>query len=196
MSVHTNHFLSVLRDVTQRADIYDSIIRLVGELSALRRRGGRLFILGVGGGAANAAHAVNDLRKLCSIEAYAPTDGIAELTARANDEGWEYIFDAWLAVSRARARDAILVFSVGGGQPGVSSCVTRAVEYAVTNDLRVLGVVGRDDGAVVTRGHAVVVCGPLGQNNNLLTPVTETMQTAVLHALVSNPTLQVSATKW
>lgn len=166
---------------------------MVEELVALRARGGRLFCLGVGGGAANAAHAVNDLRKLCGIEAYAPTDGIAELTARANDEGLDTVFKAWLRTSRLSGRDALLVFSVGGGQPRASMCIYEAVQLAKQVGARVLGVVGRADGATAKMGDAVVVTGVEGP---LLTPVTETVQVAVVHALVSDPRLQMQETKW
>lgn len=192
-SEHIGSFLGVLRDMTRRVDVHEDINRLVHELVGLRERGGRLFVLGVGGGAANAAHAVNDFRKLCDIEAYAPTDGIAELTARANDDGWDSIFVMWLRGSKVRKGDALLVFSVGGGQSDVSGCIQCAVEWAAAQRIRVLGVVGRDDGAVVKYGRAVIVCGPEIEH---LTPITETMQIAVLHALVSDPRLQRTQTKW
>lgn len=168
---------------------------LVTELIALRARRGRLFVLGVGGGAANAAHAVNDFRKLCGIEAYAPTDGIAELTARTNDEGWPTVFTEWLRVSRISFRDAIMVFSVGGGHPTVSACIYEAIQLAYAVRAPVLGVVGRSDGAAAHQGNAVIVVGELSKSA-WLTPITETAQIAVLHALVSDPRLRRSPTKW
>jgi D-sedoheptulose 7-phosphate isomerase len=166
---------------------------LVAELKALRERSGRLFVLGVGGGAANAAHAVNDFRKLCEIEAYAPTDGIAELTARANDEGWETVFAAWLERSHLSRHDALLIFSVGGGTSETSACIRNAVLLAEQVGAPVLGVVGRPDGATASVGRAVVVTEARGR---LLTPVTEAAQVAVLHALASDPRLQVVGTTW
>lgn len=167
--------------------------RMVDVLVGLRDRRGRVFCLGVGGGAANAAHAACDLRKLCGIEAYAPTDGIAELTARTNDEGWSTVFSEWLRVSRLCAQDVLLVFSVGGGFPKVSQCVHLAVEAAMQAHAKIVGVVGRSTGAVAIYGDEVLVTGILGA---LLTPVTEAAQIAVLHALVSDPRLQIAPTTW
>jgi D-sedoheptulose 7-phosphate isomerase len=181
--------VGVLGDVAD-GSAYDE---MVYELAALRERGGRLFCLGVGGGAANAAHAVCDFRKLCGIEAYAPADGTAELTARTNDEGWATVFKAWLRTSRLSSKDALMVFSVGGGQADVSACIYEAVQLAKQVGARVLGVVGRAEGVVARFGDAVVVTGIAGP---LLTPVTETAQVAVLHALVSDPRLQTGKTKW
>lgn len=196
-SEHIGSFLSVLRDMTRRVDVHEDIDKMVHELVALRERCGRLFVIGVGGGAANAAHAVNDFRKLCDIEAYAPTDGVAELTARTNDDGWDSVFVMWLNGSKMREGDALLVFSVGGGQSDVSGCIQCAVEWGAMQRIRILGVVGRSDGAVVKYGHTVVTCGPLSkEEGHLITPITETMQIAVLHALVSHPDLQVKPTKW
>ena len=188
-------FYAALTEVLQSAHVRRATNEIAEELLRLRTCGGRLFCLGVGGGAANAAHAVNDFRKLCMIEAYAPTDGIAELTARANDDGWDTVFRAWLRTSRLRESDALLIFSVGGGTDRVSACIKGAVDAAAERFARVLGVVGRSDGAVMQprRGYAVVVAGIEGP---LLTPVTETLQIAVLHALVSDPRLKVGQTKW
>lgn len=190
MSEHSRHFLRALNEALEGAD--ENIDLLSRELEALRTRGGRLFVLGVGGGAANAAHAVNDFRKLCGIEAYAPTDSVAELTARANDEGWETIFTGWLRGSWLCERDALLIFSVGGGHPNVSACIHEAVLLAKERGARVFGVVGKPDGAVAQHGDVVVLLpdGPL------VTPITEAAQIIVLHALVSDPRLQVVQTKW
>mgnify|MGYP001562305945 CR=1 FL=1 len=173
---------------------HDSLVR---ELAALRERGGRLFLIGVGGGAANAAHAACDFRKLCAIESYAPTDGIAEVTARTNDEGWRTIFVEWLRTSRLGRRDAIFVFSVGGGHAEVSACIYEAVQLARQVEARVLGVVGRDDGATAKMGDAVIVVDAVrGALGAFLTPVTEAAQVAVLHALVSDPHLMCGKPKW
>lgn len=168
---------------------------LVDSLLQVRARDGRVFCLGVGGGAANAAHAVNDFRKLCGIEAYAPTDGIAELTARANDEGMDTIFSGWLKGSHICGLDALMVFSVGGGSENVSRCISAAVDTAKGAGATILGVVGRSDGAVATRGDVVVIMG-VGASPLLLTPITEAAQIAVLHALVSDQRLQLNPTKW
>lgn len=192
MISHPDKFYDVLADVLRERAVGAHTL-MVDELVALRARKGRLFCLGVGGGAANAAHAVNDFRKLCGIEAYAPTDGIAELTARTNDEGWNTVFTAWLRTSKLSGKDALMVFSVGGGHPTVSACIYEAVQLARQVEAPVLGVVGRAAGAVAQMGTAVVVTGLEGE---LLTPVTETVQVAVLHALVSDPHLKVNETKW
>lgn len=171
-----------------------TVDRMVCELVDVRERRGRVFCLGVGGGAANAAHAVCDLRKLCEVEAYAPTDSVAELTARANDEGWDTIFVEWLRRSRLGPKDAILVFSVGGGTPSISACIHGAVHFASERGAVVMGVVGSNGGAVALNGDPVVVVWP--SDDRLRTPVTEAAQAAVLHALVSDPRLQVRKTKW
>ena len=192
-----NHCRRFLEETAEIASLIktDEIDALVHELVVLRERRERLFILGLGGSAANASHAVNDFRKLCGIETYCPSDNIFELTARANDEGWDTVFRAWLGVSGLRESDALLIFSVGGGTDRVSACIKEAVDAAMDAHARVLGVVGRKDGAVMQprRGYAVVVAGIEGP---LLTPVTETLQIAVLHALVSDPRLKVGQTKW
>jgi len=188
-------FLVEAQTVAARLDS-DAIERLVSELVALRERGGRLFILGVGGSAGNASHAVNDFRKLVGIEAYAPTDNVSELTARTNDEGWETVFSGWLEVSRLRASDALLIFSVGGGDSDrkVSVNIIRAIELARGRGARVLGVVGKATGFTATHGDAVVVV-PL-VNPDRVTPLSEAFQAIVWHALVSNPKLQRRSTKW
>lgn len=162
------------------------------ELVSLRSRSGRLLIIGVGGGAANAAHAVCDFRKLCGIEAYAPTDSTAELTARANDEGLDTIFTEWLRTSRFSHQDALMVFSVGGGHAGVSQCISHAVEYAHAVGAPILGVVGRDDGTTARLGTSVITVG----GGEFITPLAETMQVAVLHALVTDPSLRINECKW
>jgi D-sedoheptulose 7-phosphate isomerase len=166
------------------------------ELAALRARGGRLFCLGVGGSAANCSHAVNDFRKLCGIESYAPSDNVSELTARTNDEGWETVFAGWLRTSRASAADAIFVLSVGGGdvERGVSVNIVNAIKEAKTRGLAVLGVVGRNGGYTREVGDAVVVVPPVEPSR--VTPHTEAFQTVVWHCLVSHPSLQQVATKW
>lgn len=169
---------------------------LASELAALRGRGGRLFVLGVGGSAANASHAVNDFRKLCGIEAYAPTDNVAELTARTNDDGWASTFSEWLRISRLEQRDLILVLSVGGGdrQRNVSPNLVLALELAAERSVPVLCIVGRDGGAAAKAARVALIIPTVAPE--LVTPLTEAFQSVVLHLLVSHPTLQQRATTW
>jgi len=170
--------------------------KLVDTLVALRARAGRLFVLGVGGSAGNASHAVNDFRKLCGIEAYAPTDNVSELTARVNDEGWETTFSAWLEVSRLSKNDMLFVFSVGGGnlEKNVSPNLVRALELAKKVGATVGGVVGRDGGYTAKVADACVVIPTV--NPEAITPHTEAFHAVVWHLLVSHPKLQQRATKW
>ena len=169
---------------------------LIASLVRLRERGGRLFLLGVGGSAANCSHAVNDFRKLCGIEAYAPTDNVSELTARTNDEGWETVFSEWLKTSRANSNDAVFVLSVGGGslERNVSLNLVAALREAKERNMTVLGIVGRTGGYTKEVGDAVVVIPTVAEAR--VTPHTEAFQAVVWHCLVSHPLLQVNATKW
>jgi D-sedoheptulose 7-phosphate isomerase len=172
------------------------IERLAQELAALRARGGRLFFLGVGGSAGNCAHAVNDFRKIAGIESYAPTDNVAELTARTNDEGWDTVFSAWLATSRLGGGDAVFVFSVGGGdlERNISPNIVRALRFAKERGARVFGVVGRDGGYTAQVGDVVVVVPTVNPDN--VTPHSEAFQAVVWHLLVSHPALKARQTKW
>ncbi len=165
-------------------------------LSRVREREGRLFILGVGGSAANASHAVNDFRKLCGFEAYAPTDNVSELTARTNDEGWETVFVEWLRTSRLRDIDGLLVFSVGGGniEKNVSLNLVRALEFARERRASIFGIVGRDGGFTGKVADVAVVVPTI--NPATVTPHAEEFQAVVWHLLVSHPLLKVGATKW
>jgi D-sedoheptulose 7-phosphate isomerase len=165
-------------------------------LARVRDGGGRLFILGVGGSAGHASHAVNDFRKICGFEAYAPTDNVSELTARVNDEGWETSFSEWLKVSRLSARDAILVFSVGGGnrEKNVSPNLVRALELAGEVGAVVFGVVGKDGGATRAAAEACVLIPTVSPDR--ITPHTEGLAAVVWHLFVSHPALKRSATKW
>ena len=169
---------------------------MVHELVEVRRTGGRLFILGVGGSAANSSHAVNDFRKLCGIETYAPTDNVSELTARTNDEGWETAFEAWLKTSRLNENDAVLVFSVGGGneEKKVSVNIIRALKWAEQKKATIMGIVGRDGGFTAQVGGSVVIVPIV--NPDRVTPHTEAFQAVIWHCLVSHPLLQVVDTKW
>jgi D-sedoheptulose 7-phosphate isomerase len=192
---HVDNFFAKVQEASAKIDkvVIDGLAK---DLADLRSRGGRLFILGVGGSAGNCGHAVNDFRKLCNIEAYAPTDNVSELTARANDEGWNTIFSAWLKVSRLAADDALLVFSVGGGNElrQVSVNLIEAIKVAKEQSARVFAVVGRSDGYAAQHGDRVVVI-PM-TDETLTTPISEAFQAVVWHCLVSHPDLQVKATKW
>jgi D-sedoheptulose 7-phosphate isomerase len=170
--------------------------RLATLLVDLRNRGGRLFVLGVGGSAANASHAVNDLRKLCGIESYTPTDNVAELTARVNDDGWETSFAEWLRVSRLGSRDMLLVLSVGGGdlERGISPNLVRALQLAKQVGASVAGVVGRDGGYTAQVADVCVLVPTV--NPETVTPHTEAFQAVIAHLLVSHPSLQTTRAKW
>jgi D-sedoheptulose 7-phosphate isomerase len=173
-----------------------SIEALADGLAGVRAGGGRLFILGVGGSAGHAGHAVNDFRKICGIESYAPTDNVSELTARVNDEGWETCFSEWLRVSRLCAADAILVFSVGGGnrEKNVSVNLVRSVDAAREVGAKIFGIVGRDGGYTRQMADACVVIPTVAAER--ITPHTEGFCAVVWHLLVSHPKLQRSTTKW
>jgi D-sedoheptulose 7-phosphate isomerase len=192
---HAAKFLEEVCETARRIEP-EAIEALCDELAGLRERQGRLFILGVGGSAGNCSHAVNDFRKLCGIEAYAPTDNVSELTARTNDEGWHTVFAEWLKVSRAGPNDAILVFSVGGGnlEKNVSANLVAAVQEAKARGTRILGIVGRDGGYTKASGDVVVVIPTVEQSR--VTPHAEAFQAVVWHCLVSHPKLQSRATKW
>jgi len=192
------HAADFFREVASIADAIDksAIEKLASALSDLRDRQGRLFLLGVGGSAANCAHAVNDFRKLCGIEAYAPTDNVSELTARTNDEGWATVFTGWLKVSRLNKNDALLIFSVGGGnaEKNVSPNLIGAVDAAKECGATVLGIVGRDGGYTKQKGDVVVVVPTVHADR--VTPHSEAFQAVVWHCLVSHPALQQMSTKW
>jgi D-sedoheptulose 7-phosphate isomerase len=175
---------------------FASIETLATELDRLRARDGRLFLIGVGGSAGNCSHAVNDFRKLCGIEAYSPVDNVSELTARTNDEGWDTVFAAWLETSRLNAKDAILVYSVGGGdaERNISPNIVKAVDLAKARSAKVFGIVGRDSGYTARHGDVVVVIPQI--NPGWVTPLSEAFQAVVWHCLVSHPTLQRRQTKW
>ena len=173
-----------------------AIEKVVDELAAVRERGGRLFILGVGGSAANASHAVNDFRKICGFECYAPTDNVSELTARTNDEGWATVFSEWLKGSRLQAKDALLIVSVGGGnlEKNVSPNLVSAIQLAQQTGASVLGIVGRDGGHTAKSANACVLIPTV--NPEHVTPHSEAFQAVVWHLFVSHPKLKVNRTKW
>ncbi len=192
---HTQIYLEQVRQIAANLDT-QLIEKMAEELVSLRQRGGRLFLIGVGGSAANCSHAVNDFRKLAGIEAYSPCDNVAELTARTNDEGWPTVFEAWLRTSRAGSRDAILVFSVGGGDAtrNVSPNIVRALDYARENGVKILGIVGRDGGYTKKVGDVVVVVPTIEAGS--VTPHAEAFQAVIWHCLVSHPRVMLQANKW
>lgn len=193
-STHTQTFLAETARIARELP-HDAIDAIADGLAALRERCGRLFIIGVGGGAGHASHAVNDFRKLCHIECYAPTDNVSELTARTNDEGWDTSFSAWLRISRFCDADALLVFSVGGGsrEQNISMNIVNAVELAADVGADVFGVVGRGEGTTAKLATAVVVVPAPAER---LTPHVEAFQAVVWHLLVSHPALAAQAGKW
>jgi D-sedoheptulose 7-phosphate isomerase len=170
--------------------------KMVHELAQVRARGGRLFILGVGGSAANASHAVNDFRKICGFECYAPTDNVSELTARTNDEGWATVFAEWLRGCRLNDKDALLIFSVGGGnlEKNVSPNLVRAIQLAKQAGASILGIVGRDGGYTAKEATACVIVPTV--NPEHVTPHSEAFQAVIWHLLVSHPKLKLHPTKW
>src|ERR1700735_4309357 len=188
-------FLAEAAQIIANLDVA-SIEKAAALLAGARGAGGRLFVLGVGGSAANASHAVNDFRKIAGIEAYAPTDNVSELTARANDEGWSSIFDSWLRTSRLRANDLLLVLSVGGGnlEQNVSPNLVAALKYAKSVGAKIIGIVGRDGGYTATVADACVLIPTV--NAAHITPHTEAFQAVISHLLVSHPAVKTQATKW
>lgn len=192
---YTTDYIAEARQVLDRLDTA-AIDRVAALLVALRQRGGRLFVLGVGGSAGNASHAVNDFRKICGIEAYTPTDNVSELTARVNDDGWETSFANWLRVSRLGKQDMVLVFSVGGGdlQRNISPNLVRALEHAQQVGATICGVVGRDGGHTAKVAEACVIVPTIRPET--VTPHAEAFQAVVWHLIVSHPSLQKAPMKW
>lgn len=172
------------------------IQELIAELEKVQKNRGRLVILGVGGSAGNASHAVNDFRKICHIDAYTPADNVSELTARTNDEGWDSIFDSWLKIFRLTSKDKILIFSVGGGnlEKNVSTNLIKAIKYAKKCKSKVLSIVGRDDGYAYKNSDISILI-PVNDKAKI-TPVSEAFQSIIWHLLVSHPRLQKNKTKW
>ena len=190
---YTQQYLAAAAQVIEQLDrnAIEAIVQLVVET---RRRGGRLFILGVGGSAGNASHAVNDFRKIAGIESYAPTDNVSELTARINDEGWDTVFAKWLEGSRLNEKDLILVLSVGGGNRPLNTSVNLvvALEYAKEVGAKICGIVGRDGGFTAQVADACAIVPTV----DLVTPLTESFQAVIWHLIVSHPEVQVERTKW
>lgn len=195
MSSYTRAYLAEAGQIISQLDV-EVIERMVELLVAVRERGGRLFFLGVGGGAGHAGHAVNDFRKIAGIEAYAPTDNVSELTARTNDEGWETVFASWLRTSRLNAKDMVFVFSVGGGDlsRNVSPNLVMALKYAREVGATILGVVGRNGGYTAGVADACVIVPNVSPDT--ITPHTESFQCVIWHLLVSHPSLRAAVMKW
>jgi D-sedoheptulose 7-phosphate isomerase len=191
----TEQFLAEAGEILKQIDVA-AVERVAATLAECRAGGGRLFILGVGGSAANASHAVNDFRKICGLEAYAPTDNVSELTARTNDEGWAGVFEGWLRVSRLRQTDVLLIFSVGGGnlEKQVSPNLVAAIRYAKTAGAKVTGIVGRDGGYTAQNADACVIVPTV--NAKHVTPHAEAFQAVIWHLLVTHPALKQAETKW
>ena len=193
-----SHSQNYFREVSEIANSIDSkqIEELANCLVKLRNNKGRMFILGVGGSAGNASHAVNDFRKLCNIECYAPTDNVSELSARTNDEGWDTVFSSWLEVSNLNQKDCLFVLSVGGGneEKNVSVNIVKAIKFAKTRKAHVFGIVGKNTGYAYTKGDKVILIPDV--NNDRITPHSEAFQSVVWHCLVSHPLLQTNKTKW
>lgn len=185
---HSEEFFSAASRICRDIDL-QIIEAMVLELVQLKHRGGRLFLIGVGGSAANCGHAVNDFRKLCGVEAYAPTDNVAEITARTNDEGWDTVFAGWLDVSRLNSKDAIMVLSVGGGDiwRNISANIAKAISFAKDRGATAMGIVGRKDGHTARYGDLVLVVPQA--NSEWITPLSEAFQAVVWHCIVSHPIL-------
>ena len=190
-----NKYISNSKLILDELDL-DQISTMISILKETRENNGRLFILGVGGGAGHASHAVNDFRKICDIEAYSPSDNVSELTARVNDDGWETTYVNWLMGSRLKKNDSLLVFSVGGGnlEKGVSVNIVKSLQYAREVGSKVCGIVGRDGGYTAEIADACVIIPPIDSDN--ITPHTEGFQALVWHLLVSHPDLQMFEMKW
>jgi D-sedoheptulose 7-phosphate isomerase len=190
-SDHLNESIEIAKQIDT-----DTIEKIVDILVDIKSNGGRLFVLGVGGSAANASHAVNDFRKLAGIETYAPTDNIAELTARTNDEGWETVFSGWLKVSKLNSKDCIFILSVGGGSKdnNVSTNLIQAIDFALEVGARITGIVGRDGGYTAKKANICLIVPTV--NLSSVTPHSESFQTIIWHLIVSHPKLKSFPTKW
>lgn len=191
IAAHLRESAEIIEQIDQQA-----IQNVVDGLVQTRNAGGRLFLLGVGGSAANCSHAVNDFRKLAGFEAYAPTDNVSELTARINDDGWDGVFASWLKASRLTEKDALFIMSVGGGDAArnVSANLVKAIDYAQKIGATVVGIVGRDGGYTAKKADACVIIPTV--NAQSVTPHTEAFQALVWHLIVSHPAVKVAATKW
>ena len=192
---YVDDYLKEAKEILDRIDP-NVIEKMISILEEIRDNGGRLFLLGVGGSAGNASHAVNDFRKICGFEAYTPSDNVSELTARTNDEGWHTVFSGWLKGSKLSSKDGVFVFSVGGGnkEKNISANIVYALEYAQEKNAKILGVVGRDGGYTAKVADACVVIPPV--NPETITPHTESFHSVVWHLIVSDPRIMRMKNKW
>ena len=192
---YSKFFLDEIINVAKKIDLA-KLEELCVTLSKIRKKKGRVFFLGVGGSAGNASHAVNDFRKLCNLECYSATDNVSELTARINDEGWDSSFSNWLKISNLNSKDAIFIFSVGGGniKKKISINLVEAIKFAKRKNSKILGIVGKKDG--YTYNNADIAIHIPNSVANLVTPISESYQAIIWHCLVSHPTLQQNKTKW
>ncbi len=190
-----NDHLEETADIANRID-RSQVQDVINCIKKIKDKNGRIFFLGAGGSAGNASHAVNDFRKLCNIESYAPTDNVSELSARVNDEGWETVFSEWLKVSRLRENDLLFIFSVGGGnkEKSVSVNLIHAIDYAKNIGSKVVGIVGRDGGYTYKNSNACVLIPNI--NTKSVTPHAEAFQAVVWHLIISHPDIKVNQTKW
>lgn len=195
MTNHIENYFSNIILSSKNID-YNKIEKLAYQLSNLRKKNGRLFIIGVGGSAGNASHAVNDFRKLCKIETYSPIDNVSELTARINDEGWDSSISEWLKISKLNNKDAILIFSVGGGniKKQVSINIVNAIKFAKLKKSKIFSIIGKKNGYAAKNSNVSILIE--SQDQKLITPISESFQSVVWHCLVSHPLLQANKTKW
>jgi D-sedoheptulose 7-phosphate isomerase len=192
---YINEYMEEVQKIAEKID-HQTIGKMVELILEIRKNNGRLFFIGLGGGAGNATHAVNDFRKICGIESYSPLDNVDELTARINDDGWENIFADWLKVSRLSKNDGVFIFSVGGGniEKNISINLVRVLEYAKTVGAKILGIVGRDGGFTGRVADACIIIPVV--NNSTITPHTEEFQSVVWHLIISHPKMRLSEMKW
>lgn len=192
---YVKSYLEEVHRVVNALDVY-TIESMINQLLELRKKGGRLFFLGVGGGAGNAAHAVNDFRKIAGIESYTPTDNVSELSARVNDDGWDTVFVNWLKGSRISDKDGVFVFSVGGGnaEKNISANIVQALKYTQKVGAKIFGIVGRDGGYTAKVADACIIIPTV--NADTVTPHTESFQAVIWHLIVSHPEMKISEMKW
>ena len=195
MEKFIDNYFEEVKEVASRIN-KSNIEHIISDLKHVKDSGGRLFILGVGGSAANASHTVNDFRKICGIEAYTPTDNVSELTARVNDDGWETVFEKWLDTSRLNDRDGILILSVGGGNAdkNISVNIIRAIDFSKRRNARIMGIVGKDGGYTAKNSTSCVIIPVINKSN--ITPHSESFQSVVLHCIATHPDLKVNEMKW
>tara|TARA_Y100000816_G_scaffold292464_1_gene287881 strand:- start:3503 stop:4102 length:600 start_codon:yes stop_codon:yes gene_type:complete len=191
----TNTFFEHVSEISKKLN-FNKIENLALDISKIKKRKGRIFFLGVGGSAGNCGHAVNDFRKLCNIECYSPTDNVSELTARINDEGWEHSFVDWLKVSNLNKKDALFIFSVGGGNKkfNVSTNLIKSIDYSKKIGSKIFGIVGKQDGYLYKKGNCVILIPLI--DKKFVTPYSEAFQAVIWHCLVSHPLLKKNKTKW